>query len=266
MAKFYHRRADNIMNGTPLPKPHVIGQAPKITLTFQENMQALQNIQNTMGQISDLYDAGYNLYRMIDWSNPELTKDFLVQVVASMAGTVVVVSLVPINIIALFGGVGVFVANTALFKAASVTIAPVLVKKLQRRVEHVAALIRDARKQGKDPVIDVVVFENQRWWAGNGTVSLPSKDHYELPTIEDFTDLDKSAVSATAVFEWIDEDWEVDYKWTDVDPQGWEYYNQRWENGKSSRVMGSFTRRRKWVRHMRLVDTTAVEADSKKND
>jgi hypothetical protein len=166
MAKFYHKRADSIMNGSPLPRPHVIGQAPRITLTFAENKLALQNIQNTMGHISDLYDAGYNVYRMVDWSNPDLTKDVLIKVVASMFGTIALVSLVPINSIAMFAGVGVFVTNTALFKAASLTIAPVLVKSIQKRVEHVSSLIRDARKQGKDPVIDIVIFENQRWWAG----------------------------------------------------------------------------------------------------
>jgi hypothetical protein len=96
--------------------------------------------------------------------------------------------------------------------------------------------------------------ERKAWSDETGTVILQSKNDYELPTIEDFTDIDKSVAGEAkeGVFEWIDEDWNVDYTWTDVDPEGWEYYNQRWENGRPSRMMGSFTRRRKWVRHMKL--------------
>lgn len=115
--KCYHYRADSIMNGRPLPNPHIIGTPPKIpTLTFQENKLALQSIQNTMGQVADVYDLVYNFYRMIDWSNPELTKDVVTKTIASMFGTILLVYFVPLNIIALFGGIGAFVANTAIFK------------------------------------------------------------------------------------------------------------------------------------------------------
>jgi hypothetical protein len=166
MIKFYHYRADHIMNGRSLPRPHIIGQPPKLSPSTAELKAAFQNIQNTMAKVSDAYDAGYNLYRMIDWSDPDLTQDVLMKTVISMVGTLIVVSLIPINYIALVGGVGVFVANTAIFKAASVTLAPVLVKKLQRRVDRVRLLVKEARDTGSEAVIDVVVFENQRWWAG----------------------------------------------------------------------------------------------------
>lgn len=154
------------MNGQKLPKPHIIGTAPKLTPSAHELKLALKNIQNTMGHVSDAYDAGYNLYRMIDWSDPNVTQDMLLKVILSMIGTLVLVSIVPVNYIALIGGVGIFIANTAIFKAASVTLAPVLAKKLHRRIEHVRGLIQDARAKGREPVVDVALFENQRWWAG----------------------------------------------------------------------------------------------------
>lgn len=122
----------------------------------------MQSIQNTMGLVSDVYDAIYNVYRMIDWSNPELTRDVMYKIAASMVGSVILFSVLPVNIIFLFAGVGAFIANTALFKAMSLHLAPVLVEKLQKRMNHVTKLIRDARKNGKDPIIDVVLFENQR--------------------------------------------------------------------------------------------------------
>jgi hypothetical protein len=166
MIKFYHYRADHIMNGRPLPRPHIIGQPPKLSPSTAELKAAFQNIQNTMAKVSDAYDAGYNLYRMIDWSDPDLTQDVLMKTVVSMVGTLILVSLIPFNYIALIGGVSVFVANTAIFKAASVTLAPVLVKKFQRRVDRVRLLVKEARETGSEAVIDVAVFENQRWWAG----------------------------------------------------------------------------------------------------
>lgn len=103
---------------------------------------------------------------MIDWSDAEITKDVVTKCIGSMFATLITLSLIPLNYIALVAGLGVFLANTALFKAASVTIAPVLVQNLQKRVEEVAKLVSDARKSGKDAVVEAVVFENQRWWAG----------------------------------------------------------------------------------------------------
>ncbi|KAJ3323366.1 hypothetical protein HDV06_001886 [Boothiomyces sp. JEL0866] len=268
MVKFYHYRADNIMNGHPLPKPHITGTAPKLSPNAQELKEALQNIQNTMAHVSDAYDAGYNLYRAIDWSNPEQTQEVLKITVASAIGTIAVVSIIPLNLIALFAGLGIFVANTAIFKAASSTLAPVIVEKLGRRLDHARKLIMEAKAKGEDPIIDISLYENQRWWAGvgwvsallqnerkawsdgTGTITLPSKDNYELPAVEDFTDL---AAVKSGKFEWIDEDWELDTKWTETDEQGWVYTNQSWGNPKPNRILGSFTRRRKWVRHMRLV-------------
>jgi hypothetical protein len=167
MVKLYHYRADYIMNQRSLPKPHIYGQPPKLSPTASEMKAAFQNIQNTMGQLSDVYDAGYNLYRMIDWSDPQTTQDILIKTVISMFGTLAIVSIVPINYIALVGGVGIFIANTAIFKAASLTLTPVLVKKLSRKVEDAKRIIQEARSKGTDCIIEMSVYENQRWWAGS---------------------------------------------------------------------------------------------------
>ncbi|KAI8895180.1 integral peroxisomal membrane peroxin-domain-containing protein [Globomyces pollinis-pini] len=270
MIRFYHYRADDIVAGRPLPKPHPIGTSPKLSPSFAEQKDAMQNIQNTMSKVSDAYDAGYNLYRMIDWSNPEQTKDVLMAVIASMFGTLLVLHFIPINIIALFGGVGIFLANTAIVKAATITLTPHLVKKLQRRVEHVKTLIKEAQEKGQEPIIDVVLFENQRWWAGvgwvpallssersswtdeTGTIKLSNKEDYEIPTAETLGELVPNSAHHKGVISWIDNEWEVDVEWTGTDEDGWEYTNQIWQQPRSSRTMGSFTRRRKWVRHLIL--------------
>lgn len=271
ITKFYHYRADAVMTGKPLPMTHDIGTAPKFNPGFQESKLAMQNIQNVMAQVSDVFDLGYNVYKMIDWSNPALTQDVLGVVLLSMIGTLVLVALVPLNIIALVGGVGAFVANTALVKAASVTLAPVFVRNIQDRVNHVKALIANARVSGQDAVIDCVTFENQRWWTGigwapallsterkawtdeSGAFPQHSKDNYRIPTAQDFTDLDLVAADGPiGVFEWIDDEWNLDFDWSEGDADGWVYFNQMWGQPRASRYMGSFTRRRKWIRHMKM--------------
>jgi hypothetical protein len=79
---------------------------------------------------------------------------------------------------------------------------------------------------------------------------LKSKDEFEIPTINELTD----DSNVRGEFKWVEEDWIIDSKWTSVDEEGWEYSNQRWENRRDSRVLGSFTRRRKWIRNLRLVE------------
>ncbi len=100
----------------------------------------------------------------------------------------------------------------------------------------------------------LLVGERKAWTDESGSISLPPKDLYQLPAVEDFEDLDHGDGSTPhGYFEWVDPNWKLDYDWTAVDPEGWEYYNNQWTNARPSRIMGSFTRRRKWVRNMRLV-------------
>jgi hypothetical protein len=136
MVKFYHQRADQIMNNKPVPQPHKIGSPPKLSPSASELKVAFQSIQNTMGQVSDIYDAGYNFYRMIDWSNSELTQDVLIKTLISILVTLIVVSFIPINYIFLVGGVGAFIANTPIVKAISITIAPIALNYLKRLLEQ----------------------------------------------------------------------------------------------------------------------------------
>ena len=130
-------------------------------------------------------------------------------------------------------------------------------------------------------MIVVINFNFYRWWAGvgwqeavlphernawsdeTGAITLASKETYRLPTVHDYPDLDDyiREYSSKGFFEWVDDNWELDFEWSAVDREGWEYCNQVWTNPRESRGMGSFTRRRKWVRHMKLIQqaSTAVE-------
>jgi hypothetical protein len=263
IARFYHFRAELIMSNQPLPPPHIMGTPPKISMTNEKTMAHLQQIQNTMAQVCDAYDAGYNLYKMMDWSSPDQTLLLMQGAVASIFGTWLLLYLVPWNYILLVAGLGVFIANTAIFRAASLTLTPALIDNLQKRIQQAKQALQASRIVGEQNINRVEVFENQRWWAGTGFVpflllqerltwsdstgliGLPPKDLYDVPECE----------APGKQWEWTDEDWELDYQWTQVDEAGWVYSNQQWENPKPKSGMGMYTRRRKWTRNMKLVTT-----------
>ncbi|KAI8905867.1 integral peroxisomal membrane peroxin-domain-containing protein [Gorgonomyces haynaldii] len=258
IAKFYHYRAEAIISGKPLPEPHVPGTPPKIVMTNQEMVENLQQIQNTMGAVSDAYDAGYNLYKLLDWSTPEKTIQLAQFLLASMFGTWITLYFIRWNYVLLIGGVGLFVANTAVFKAASMTLTPALMETVQKRMDRARTALNVSRQAGDQVLTPVVVWagagfipfllsqERAPWTDDTGLIPMPPKDLYELPEIE------SEPGQPEQRWEWADEDWELDYKWAQVDDAGWQYTNNSWENPKSNRTVGAYTRRRKWVRHMKL--------------
>ncbi len=48
LAKFYHARADALMNKRPVPPAHKYGTPPTIPMSSSDTLRALQHIQNTM--------------------------------------------------------------------------------------------------------------------------------------------------------------------------------------------------------------------------
>jgi hypothetical protein len=102
-------------------------------------------------------------------------------------------------------------------------------------------------------ISSLLQHERNSWSDESGSVSMPPKDDFPIPTVAELTELDGENQNGKLV--WVEEDWELDLKWTEVDQDGWEYSNQNWDNPRPSRVLGSFTRRRKWLRHLKLVET-----------
>ncbi|TPX60999.1 hypothetical protein SpCBS45565_g07362 [Spizellomyces sp. 'palustris'] len=236
-------------------KKEVVGRKTSGNVQYLKNMQF---IQNSMGMFCDGYEDVKKNSKALDWSNEEETIRLLKLAVASMFGVIFVVRVIPFNYLMLLGGVSVFLQNTALFRAASTTLPPVLIKKLQNQVDNIREAIREARRTGDGSVVTVTLFENQRWWAGlgwiphllrsergpwsdeTGQITRSPKELFELP--ED-----------GGVWQWMDEDWRLDVGWADVDDQGWQYTDHVWANAKSKAAMSSLTRRRMWVRKMRLI-------------
>ncbi|KAJ3113328.1 peroxisome- protein [Phlyctochytrium bullatum] len=251
-------------------KLEVVGKksiAPSSTLstTSAQYIKNMQFIQNQMGMFCDVHGEVSRHMKLLDWSNEKDTMAVLKAAAGSAVVVVVVVRLIPVNVIMLVAGVGAFFANTAFFRAASTTLPPVIIKGLADRVDSIREGIAAARKAPEGSTVTVTLFENQRWWAGlgwiphllrserapwsdeTGSIPRPSKDQFELP-----------ANDPAGTWTWVDPDWRVDRGWTQVDETGWCYTDHVWSVPKDRAAIGSLTRRRAWVRQMKITPNGVV--------
>ncbi|RIA87608.1 integral peroxisomal membrane peroxin-domain-containing protein [Glomus cerebriforme] len=134
---------------------------------------------------------------------------------------------------------------------------------------------KDVTKTCTDLIFRFVIYENQRWWLGldwttnlflnerpawsdeyneptspKSSFQLPSSSTTNIGTPED----PKVLIKKTMEWKWDDADWWIDYD-GDVDKDGWEYADNRWKGFSSKSGFRRYTRRRKWVRTARLVET-----------
>ena len=97
--------------------------------------------------------------------------------------------------------------------------------------------------------------ERDSWSDESGAVSMPPKDSYELPTLDEIRGQSEDLEDLEGNLVWIEDDWYLDTDWTAIDAQGWQYSDNFWEHCRGRRALTSFTRRRKWVRHLTFDET-----------
>ncbi|KAM4062765.1 integral peroxisomal membrane peroxin domain-containing protein [Hirsutella rhossiliensis] len=143
---------------------------------------------------------------------------------------------------------------------------------------------KDQRKAGGPKSAGVkftfIIYENQRRWVGLGwTASLfayerpawtdehnnsaPPKDDFELPDVEDGSQMrwQWAEGSRWRVDGVPDDNGPVDYD-GDEGKNGWVYYDNKWQNGRRGQDgWGRWTRRRKWFRDAELVEVDMSDAD-----
>ncbi|KAJ3326406.1 peroxisome- protein [Blyttiomyces sp. JEL0837] len=237
---------------------------PSITATSSEYLRNMQFIQNQMGLFCDVHAAASKLGTWLDWSDEDRTLKVVQLALASSILVLAGVHFVPLNLIILAVGLFAFSANTALFRAASTTLPPALLKGIKERVDSIREGIVAATLAPGGTVITVVLFENQRWWAGlgwiphllrterapwsdeTGNIQRPPKEMFELPTNE------------TGTWTWVDPEWVIDMDWAEVDECGWQYSDHLWSLAKGKANLGSLTRRRAWMRKMSFVPNPVV--------
>ncbi|KAF5667780.1 integral peroxisomal membrane [Fusarium circinatum] len=123
-----------------------------------------------------------------------------------------------------------------------------------------------------------IIYENQRRWIGLGWTnnlfayeraawtddhnnSVPAKDDFELPEVEDGSRMQWRWVPGTRwrVDGVSDENGPVDYD-GDEGKNGWIFYDNKWQNGHRGQDGWSrWTRRRKWYRDAELVEVDQPE-------
>jgi hypothetical protein len=137
-----------------------------ISTTSAQYLRNMQFIQNQMGMYATVHDEVSNNLRLIDWSSEEDTMQVLRFVVGSAVGVIITLHLIPFNLIMLVGGLAAFTSNTAIFKAASTTLPPVIIKHLHEKVAQIRDGVVSARRGQDGSITTVQLYENQRWWAG----------------------------------------------------------------------------------------------------
>ncbi|KAG9303685.1 hypothetical protein G9A89_018582 [Geosiphon pyriformis] len=232
-------------------------------------LKNMQNIQNMMGMISDAYDALIPVLKHLDWSNEEeclRITQIAVLTLALLTGTV---WFIPWRKVFIVFGLSIFVANNKFVKVLLKETSPLLFQRIKIMLALWSkSLTLEEEDELEQDEITISVFENQRWWTGDGfrplllrserapwssmsgTTGLPSKEDFPVPL----------------GYEWV-EDWSLDMDnlWEDengaeeiVDPDegGWVYTDHQWENTATKSISGPklVTRRRKWIRKAKKVN------------
>ncbi|KAJ3017807.1 UNVERIFIED_CONTAM: hypothetical protein HDU68_011460 [Siphonaria sp. JEL0065] len=248
------------------PTPSATATAAMYSAAYLKN---LQFIQNQMGLFVKGYDAiefGLREFQVYADRNALVVVGCLIISSGVMLG---IWCFVETRFLMLGGVLGVFFWETVLFQAILSTLPSAIYKNIVGRVDIVLEGIQAAKVAPGGSVVVVMLWENQRWWAGlgwishlfrterspwsdeTGNIARPTKDAYTLP-------LPSNGVGS---WSWVDLEWTLDFEWatSGVDQrEGWQYSDHRWENPRAKMGVGSITRRRVWVRRMRFVPNLGV--------
>ncbi|KAK4236006.1 integral peroxisomal membrane peroxin-domain-containing protein [Achaetomium macrosporum] len=157
--------------------------------------------------------------------------------------------------------------------------------KTQRESELTKALRRGRGGRGTGVRFTFIIYENQRRWVGLGWTTnlfayeraawtdehnnpVPPKDEFELPEVEDGSNMRwqwaegsrwrVDGVLDEAVMPNDDKESEWDYDGPGG-RMGWIYYDNKWQNGRRGQDgWGRWTRRRKWYRDAELVEADDI--------
>lgn len=135
-----------------------------------EYLKNLQNIQNTMGEFSDMYDWVMMQSRHFNWSNEMETLRNLqiIMVITCLLG--IAVYFTPIKFIFLSSGLTVYALNTRFAKYIMRELKPYIVQSGKESLQALNSryMTLEARYSHQDDLQEISVYENQRWWPERG--------------------------------------------------------------------------------------------------
>ncbi|ORZ18037.1 integral peroxisomal membrane peroxin-domain-containing protein [Absidia repens] len=169
----------------------------------------------------------------------------------------------------------VILLNKTWFGGAIETGVQLTMEMLQTVVDIVQHLL--SPQQSSKMVLEVSMYENQRWWTGTGyTSQLLRSERTPWSNITGTEPLpSKENMPPPSHYQWADDDWQLDMTgpWSDgilglvsiveCDDHGWVYSDHKWANSTIQPDLLRFekdnnarplTRRRRWYRKARLAD------------
>ncbi|CAO3653042.1 unnamed protein product [Cunninghamella echinulata] len=125
----------------------------------------LQNMQNMMGETSDLYDMVTSYAHYFDWSDEEKTLGLLQTVLVSMVILFFTVYMIPFHLICLVGGISAFMINTRFVKYLLKELTPIFIRLGEQMMPWLQHENRKMEQFMKDRyrIQEFSIYENQRW-------------------------------------------------------------------------------------------------------
>ncbi|KAI8336193.1 integral peroxisomal membrane peroxin-domain-containing protein [Chlamydoabsidia padenii] len=138
---------------------------PMFDETSPEYGRNLQNMQNMMGETSDVYDLVQSHGHYFDWSDEDTSLKILQGVLLSMVGLSAAIYFIPFHLICLVGGVSMFMVNTRFCKYLVKELNPMLVQLNQQLMPWVRQQdeMMENYTQPHDHILEISIYENQRW-------------------------------------------------------------------------------------------------------
>ncbi|ORY07830.1 Pex24p-domain-containing protein [Basidiobolus meristosporus CBS 931.73] len=219
--------------------------------SYSRNMQF---IQNSMGMYCEAYDSVVSFYQQINWSDEKETSYILRLTFASTVITLILLYLFPWNYLILAAGLLAFLANSSLFRAIVTIITPMVLTRFHTTFALASKVLKYGRFDPGEDILDVVLFENQRWWAGLGWVTnmLSSERTSWSDETGEVPMEPKETFQLQRGQKWEDAEWSIinDWRESGADEEGWVYTDHYWKNPRAKPSFTSVTRRRMWVRAM----------------
>ncbi|KAK9723010.1 hypothetical protein K7432_002260 [Basidiobolus ranarum] len=219
--------------------------------SYSRNMQF---IQNSMGMYCEAYDNIVSFYQQINWSDEKETSYMMKLILASGVATMGLLYIFPWNYLILTGGLLAFLANSSLFRAIITILTPMVLTRFHTTFDLATKVLKYGRFDPGEDILDVVLFENQRWWAGLGWVTnMLSSERTSWSDETGEVSMDsKETLQLQRGQKWEDAEWSIinDWRESGADDEGWVYTDHYWKNPRAKPSFTSVTRRRMWVRAM----------------
>ncbi|KAI9443349.1 integral peroxisomal membrane peroxin-domain-containing protein [Lactarius indigo] len=239
----------------------------------QEWLANIQGIQNLMGAVADLHDAGFPYLLHLMFATP-YTPYIFSAVFSSTILALPFLSFVPLRPLFLIGGLVPFaVTHPFIQRTFSLIFSTLPLRYCRARL--VRLIDNDGLKDRhwQSELREVELFENERWIPGEGTgwskTNLKTgervawtrgRDGWSGITADGSGDVSNLTFLLEPGWLFVEtEDWRADIeaKWSQggADDSGWVYTNDAWLEPHASPVaewktQGSMTRRRRWMRRI----------------